>query len=65
MKIVNIKELNNKVECDELVANYLIKNGFYPISNEGKLYYFVKDDLIMEACKSLPFHLKIFGKVVT
>jgi len=63
MKINNVQNLNNKIECDKIVANHLINKGYSPISKDRNVYYFAKSDNILEECNSLPFMIKLLGRV--
>ena len=61
--IVNAKDLSNVIRCTGFTANYLIKKGFIPISNDNGDYIFAKSDGIIKEFENTPFYLKAIERV--
>jgi hypothetical protein len=59
MYIVNPEKINNKIECNKLVAKYFLERNLPLLSRKGNTYYFANTDLFKEILSLSPFWVKL------
>jgi len=65
MYITNIEQVEDKIGCNKILADYLVKSGIPILGMMDKIYYFSMTKKVEEKISNCPTHIKLFSKVVS